>query len=68
MGVWEVGAKVRAISRRYGPDFMGSPYAISDYTLSADLGTEEEFRTLVQRAHKLGLRVVVDFISEPYGV
>lgn len=68
MGIWEIGHKVRAISKRYGPDFMGSPFAISDYTVSTDLGTEQEFRDLVQRAHSVGLSVMVDFIPNHMGL
>jgi len=43
MGIWDVGPKVRTISKRYGSDFQGSPFAIRDYRISEDLGTEKEF-------------------------
>jgi glycosidase len=46
----------------------GSPYAISDYyTVSPDyadnpLNRMEEFRALVQRTHKLNMKVILDFV------
>jgi glycosidase len=68
MGIWEIGPKVRDISRRYGHDYAGSPFAISDYRVSTDLGTEEEFYALVQRAHRLRLSVIVDFVPNHMGI
>ncbi len=41
----------------------GSPYSISDHgTVNPDLGTEEDFREFVKKAHTAGLRVIVDFV------
>jgi len=41
----------------------GSPYSISDHgTVNPDLGTEEDFRGFVKKAHAAGLRVMVDFV------
>ena len=46
----------------------GSPYAISDYySVSADLADDparrmEEFDELVERTHKAGLKVIIDFV------
>ncbi len=41
----------------------GSPYSISDHsTVNPDLGSEEEFKGFVMRAHMAGLRVMVDFV------
>jgi glycosidase len=68
MGVWEVGAKVRDISKNYSADFHGSPYAIYDYAVSSDMGSEQDFRELVQRAHSLRLSVLVDFIPNHMGL
>src|SRR5258708_11958018 len=68
MGIWDIGPKVRDISRRYGHDFAGSPFAISDYRVAEDLGSEEEFRELVTRAHDTGLSVLVDFIPNHMGL
>jgi len=68
MGIWEIGPKVRDISKNYAADFYGSPFAIYDYCVSSDLGTEQEFRDLVQRAHSLRLSVIVDFIPNHMGL
>ncbi len=68
MGIWEVGAKVRHISKNYAADFHGSPFAIYDYSVSSDLGTDQDFRELVQRAHSLRLSVMVDFIPNHMGL
>mgnify|MGYP000350828482 CR=1 FL=1 len=46
----------------------GSPYAVKDYfDVSPDLALDpehrvEEFKYLIQRCHKLGLKVMIDFI------
>ncbi len=68
MGVWEIGAKVRHISRRYGTDFAGSPFAISDYAMSMELGAESDFTELVTRAHDAGLSVILDFVPNHMGL
>ncbi len=68
MGIWEIGSKVRHISTRYGSDFAGSPFAINDYHVSEELGTEREFQNLVDRAHAQGLGVIVDFVPNHMGL
>lgn len=52
---------------RKAEDFVkgraGSPYAISNYYDTAPyLGTPADFRKLVKRVHKAGLKCVIDFI------
>ncbi len=43
---------------------MGSPYSVLDYrAVNPDLGTEEEFRAFVDRAHELGLKVILDWVA-----
>ena len=42
---------------------FGSAYSVKDYTeINPDLGTKEEFRRLVNRAHALGIRVLMDWV------
>ena len=42
---------------------LGSPYAISDYrAISPELGDERSFRMLVDRAHALGMKVMIDVV------
>jgi hypothetical protein len=42
---------------------LGSPYAIRDYrAVNPDLGTDADFDRLVERAHDLGLKVMMDVV------
>ena len=42
---------------------FGEEYAIADYfSLDEEWGTPQEFRSMVDRAHELGLRVLLDFV------
>jgi glycosidase len=42
---------------------FGEEYAIADYfSLDEEWGTPKEFRRMVDRAHELGLRVLLDFV------
>ena len=42
---------------------VGSPYAIKDYrAINPDYGTIEDFQTLLDEAHKLGLKVIMDVV------
>ncbi|GAB4018713.1 alpha-amylase [Spirosoma sp. KCTC 42546] len=43
---------------------LSSPYAIVDYKLiNPDYGTLAEFKSLVNRAHALGLRILLDWVA-----
>jgi glycosidase len=42
---------------------LGSPYAIRDYrAVNPEFGTPEDFRTLVETAHALGMKVIIDVV------
>lgn len=44
---------------------VGSPYAMHDFeSFEPSLGTETQFTTLVEGAHALGMRVLMDFVSQ----
>lgn len=62
MGIWRISPAVLEISKRFAHDFEGSPYAIADYEVSPELGGEAAFRRFVERAHRVGLRVMADFV------
>jgi glycosidase len=48
---------------------MGSPYAILDFErLEPSLGTEQEFSEMVEAAHTLNLRVLMDFVPQGCGL
>lgn len=43
---------------------LGSPYAVRDYrAVNPELGTEAEFRAFVDEAHRLGLKVILDWVA-----
>jgi len=43
---------------------LGSPYSISDYTaLNPDIGTNEDFTNLVNQAHKLNMKIILDWVG-----
>ena len=43
---------------------IGSPYSISDYmAVNADYGTFDDFKNLVNRAHELEMKVILDWVA-----
>ena len=43
---------------------LGSPYAVRDYrTVNPELGTEADFRAFVEESHRLGLKVILDWVA-----
>ncbi|MBD2704588.1 alpha-glucosidase C-terminal domain-containing protein [Spirosoma sp. BT702] len=47
---------------------LGNPYAVADYkTVNPDYGTLPDFKSLVNRAHALGLRVILDWVPSHTG-
>lgn len=60
--VWPMGILPIGVRGQTGSG-GGSPYSISDHgTVNPDLGSEEDFRDFVRKAHAAGLRVIVDFV------
>lgn len=48
--------------------YLGSYYAISDYTaINPDLGSEEDFKNLVKTAHDNGIYVILDWVANHTG-
>ncbi|MBI5623341.1 MAG: hypothetical protein HY924_06145 [Elusimicrobia bacterium] len=57
MGIFPIGERSRSGTGG------GSPYSIKDHeAVHPDLGTEEDFRGFVRRAHGQGLKVIIDFV------
>lgn len=57
MPIYEIGVKARKGS-------LGSYYAIRDYTsVNHEFGTLEDFDSFVREAHRLGLKVVLDWVA-----
>ncbi|MFN3862778.1 MAG: alpha-amylase family glycosyl hydrolase [Erythrobacter sp.] len=43
---------------------LGSPYAVRDYrAVNPELGTEADLRAFVSEAHRLGLKVILDWVA-----
>ncbi|MFN3989417.1 MAG: alpha-amylase family glycosyl hydrolase [Erythrobacter sp.] len=43
---------------------MGSPYAVQDYrAINPDLGQEADLKAFVERAHGLGMKVILDWVA-----
>ena len=77
MGVWQTGAKGRAIAlelsqlqseyRRALPDWnsedvLGSPYAVQEYRVAEGLGGPEALARLRGRLAQRGVRLILDFV------
>ncbi|WP_374440093.1 alpha-amylase family glycosyl hydrolase [Epilithonimonas sp.] len=47
---------------------LGSPYAAYDYTsISPEFGTLDDFKHLVNEAHKMGFKVIIDWVANHTG-
>ena len=47
---------------------LGSYYAVKDYTaLNPELGTLEQFKEFVKKAHELGMKVIIDWVPNHSG-
>lgn len=56
------------ISQLHKKGTLGSPYAVADYkAVNPEYGTIADLKALVQRAHALGLRVILDWVPNHTG-
>ena len=77
LGVWQTGARGRAVSRNHAAwqrgfrealpdltqaDICGSPFAIADYRAEASFGGDAALARLRQRVGQAGLRLMLDFV------
>ena len=47
---------------------LGSPYAVNDYkAVNPDMGTDADFRKLINAAHAAGFKVVLDWVANHTG-
>lgn len=59
---------ITPISQKVKKGSMGSPYAAHDYTsINPEFGTMEDFKHLVNEAHKLGFKVIIDWVANHTG-
>src|SRR6056300_1972795 len=59
--IWLMPINPISTTKSKGP--LGSYYAVSDYTkVNPEFGTLEDFKALVQKAHELGIYVILDWV------
>lgn len=59
---------ITPISQENKKGSLGSPYAASDYTIAnPEFGSKEDFRKLVIEAHRLGMKVIIDWVANHTG-
>lgn len=60
--IWLMPIHPIGIEKRKG--MLGSPYAVRDYrAVNPELGTEADLRAFVAEAHRLGLKVILDWVA-----
>jgi cyclomaltodextrinase len=56
---------IHPIGKKFRKGEFGSPYSIEDfYAIDPDYGTLDDFKRLVSEAHKLGMKVIMDFVAD----
>ncbi|MEI9808151.1 MAG: alpha-amylase family glycosyl hydrolase [Bacteroidota bacterium] len=64
--IWFMPVTPISIKNRKGP--LGSYYACSDYvSINPEFGTLKDFKSVVKKAHKLGLKVMIDWVANHTG-
>ncbi|MEJ7912264.1 MAG: alpha-amylase family glycosyl hydrolase [Chitinophagaceae bacterium] len=59
---------VTPISEKEKKGVLGSPYACSDYTaINPEFGTMADFKSLVNKAHSMGFKVIIDWVANHTG-
>jgi alpha-amylase len=54
---------INPIGKEGRKGFLGSYYAISDYrSVNPEFGTMEDWRSLVNKAHGMGMKVIIDWV------
>ena len=59
---------VTPIAQKNKKGSLGSQYACSDYTtINPEFGTLEDFKKLVNQAHEMGFKVIIDWVANHTG-
>lgn len=59
---------ITPIAQKNKKGSLGSPYAAQDYTtINPEFGTLQDFKNLVNQAHKLGFKVIIDWVANHTG-
>lgn len=57
-------APIHPIGQQHRKGSLGSPYSVADYlAVNPEHGTLEDLRAFVDRAHRLGLQVLLDWVA-----
>ncbi len=69
IGVWERSEASRKIKHLRGnTDAVASAYSLYDYEIAHDLGGEDAYRNLNERAKKYGIRLAADMVPNHTGI
>lgn len=69
IGVWERSPASQKIKQLCGnPEAVPSAYSLFDYNISGDLGGEEAFQNLKERAWSRGIRLASDMVPNHVGI
>lgn len=69
IGVWERSAASQRIKQMCGnPEAVPSAYSLHDYIIARDLGGEEAFLDLKDRATRKGIRLASDMVPNHVGI
>jgi glycosidase len=69
IGLWERSRASQTIKRLCGqPEAVASAYSLASYDVSADLGGEESYRNLRDRASARGIRLASDMVPNHMGI
>ena len=59
---------IHPISKVKRKGTLGSPYSVADYKgINPEFGNEEDFKELVDQAHGLGMKVIIDWVANHSG-
>src|SRR5258706_11714192 len=69
IGLWERSGASQRIKQLCGnPDAVASAYSLHDYQIAADLGGEDAYRVLRDRAAHRGIRLASDMVPNHMGI
>ena len=69
IGIWERSSASKKIKHYTGnPDAVASAYSLFDYVIAHDLGGEEAFQNLKDRAWQRGIRMASDMVPNHTGI
>ena len=69
IGLWERSTASRTIKQWLGnPEAAASAYSLYDYVIAADLGGEDAWRDLSERAGRRGIRLASDMVPNHMGI